>query len=147
MKNQGFTLLEIMIAVTIISILVIAGGFSYIGSLNKANDAKIISQVKETQKALEIYYNLKGKYPEDLTILASNEYLKNIDSFNAIKDEFYYSNESEGYCLCSPALEKNTNGNAYLGTGEEELNQDSFQCDDITYGSSLITYFCVENSQ
>jgi prepilin-type N-terminal cleavage/methylation domain-containing protein len=63
MKRKGFTLVEILIVVSIIGLLssiVLVG----LGSFRaRGRDARRIADLRETQNALELYYGKFGMYP------------------------------------------------------------------------------------
>lgn len=62
--NFGFTLLELLVVIGIISILVGLGAVSYSTSQRKSRDAKRKSDVKILQNSLEQYYSVCGfNYP------------------------------------------------------------------------------------
>ncbi len=61
--NRGFTLIELLVVVSIIGMLSSVVLVSVQGARNKAKDAKLILEVKELQKALELYRLDNGKYP------------------------------------------------------------------------------------
>ena len=66
MKNWGFTLVEILIAVAIIGLLA-AGALTsgaYRAQIYKARDGKRRSDLKKMQNILEDYYNDNNQYPE-----------------------------------------------------------------------------------
>ena len=62
-KNGGFTLVEIMVVVSIIAIL--AGMFliGLKGYRSSAYDARRLSDLQQTQGYIELYYNKNGSYP------------------------------------------------------------------------------------
>ena len=61
--TRGFTLIELLVVVSIIGMLASVILVSLQGARNKARDIKLIAEVKELQKALELYRLDNGKYP------------------------------------------------------------------------------------
>lgn len=61
--RRGFTLIEVLVAVTIVAVLVSIGVVSY-GSVNKrSRDAKRKGDVEQLRSALEMYRADNGYYP------------------------------------------------------------------------------------
>lgn len=60
---KGFTLIELLVVIAIIGILagIVLAGLG--GSRTSAQDAKRISEIRQIQYALAIYYNANGSYP------------------------------------------------------------------------------------
>jgi prepilin-type N-terminal cleavage/methylation domain-containing protein len=71
-KNKGFTLIELLVVIAIIGIL----SSIVLASLNtarqKARDAQRVSDVKNLQLALEMYFDTISEYPDALSTLAPN---------------------------------------------------------------------------
>ena len=63
-KSKGFTLVELLIVISIIAILVAAGTYSWQNAQAKARDGRRKQDLKEVQKALELYFQNNGKYPD-----------------------------------------------------------------------------------
>lgn len=62
--KKGFTLLEMLVVIGIISILLGLGAVSYSTAQKKARDAKRKDDLKKIQNALEQYYSICGyQYP------------------------------------------------------------------------------------
>jgi prepilin-type N-terminal cleavage/methylation domain-containing protein len=62
-NNAGFTLIELMVVISIISLLAnIFVATAYVARI-KARDVKRIAQLNQVQKALEIFYDIHGVYP------------------------------------------------------------------------------------
>ena len=65
--NNGFTLVELLVVISIISVLVtvIAGGFR--SSQTRGRDVQRKSDLKQVANALELYYSDYGEYPDSVT--------------------------------------------------------------------------------
>jgi prepilin-type N-terminal cleavage/methylation domain-containing protein len=62
-RRTGFTLIEILVVVSIIAILSTVLFGSFTGSLGNADNKAAQSKLKETQLAIELYEAQKGTYP------------------------------------------------------------------------------------
>lgn len=63
MKQKGFTLVELLVAVGIIGVLASVSLVSINSVRGKARDSKRLADMKEVQNALEAYYSSNGFYP------------------------------------------------------------------------------------
>ena len=65
MKNNGFTLVELIVVIGILSVLALASlvAINPVAQFQKANDARRKADLSQIQKALESYYQDNGKYP------------------------------------------------------------------------------------
>ncbi len=64
-SNLGFTLLELLVVITILGMLATVGFGQYRTSQMKARDGQRKSDLSNVARALEMYYNDYGQYPED----------------------------------------------------------------------------------
>lgn len=62
-KNQGFTLIELLVVIAIIGMLSSVILASLNSARNKARDARRLSDLKQIQIALELYYDTNRSYP------------------------------------------------------------------------------------
>lgn len=63
--KRGFTLIELLIVIVIIGILVTMGIFAFQSSQKKSRDARRKEDLSQISKALEMYNNDRGAYPND----------------------------------------------------------------------------------
>ena len=61
--KQGFTLIEMLVVISIIGILSSIILASITSARQRARDTERIIQIKEIQKAVELYYSVVGEYP------------------------------------------------------------------------------------
>ncbi len=76
MKNQkGFTLIELLVVIAIIGLLSTLAVVSLNNARQKSRDARRVSDIKQVQTALELYFNDKDGYPVASAItLGSSSY-------------------------------------------------------------------------
>ena len=67
-KTQGFTLIELLVVIAIIGILSSVVLASLNSARTKARDANRISDIKQLQLALEMYYDDNGSYPDAISV-------------------------------------------------------------------------------
>ena len=78
MKNKaGFTLIELIVSVTIIAVLTVIGVISYAGASQKARDGRRVADLEKIRIALELYRQNVGSYPASLTDLET-EYMQQL---------------------------------------------------------------------
>jgi len=65
-KVQGFSLLELLTAVLIISLLIISSYIVAPKLIRKAFDARRKSDLDKIKNILEVYYNFENRYPDEL---------------------------------------------------------------------------------
>ncbi|MFA6350023.1 MAG: prepilin-type N-terminal cleavage/methylation domain-containing protein [Candidatus Omnitrophota bacterium] len=71
MKNRGFTLVEIMLVVSIVLILLTLAMPSIIRSRITANEAAAVANLKTIENACQLFHIAKETYPDGLMDLAS----------------------------------------------------------------------------
>ena len=74
----GFTLIEMLIIITLIGILVTIAVPSYKRSLLKAKESVLKEDLYQMRKAIDAYFADNAKYPDSLEDLVDNNYLRDI---------------------------------------------------------------------
>ena len=142
--RQGFTLLELLVVISIIGILMAIGSVSFSTAQKKGRDSRRMGDMKAIQKSLEECYALDNKYPQTVSSDSSLECEGGTVTMNLVSDDpkpdedYTYTvdaNPATIYCLCAE-LENTGAGNASdVGSG----GSCSYAADD--------DYFCVSNQQ
>ena len=71
-KQRGFTLIELLVVIAIIGILSSVVLASLNSARTKARDTKRVSDIKQIQLALEMYYDSDSKYPTSISTLVGS---------------------------------------------------------------------------
>ena len=100
-SSKGFTLIELLVVIAIIGILASVVLVSLTGARLKSRDGKRIAELKEMQKALELYYSAHGYYPVTNTTCTSSG--STWTSFD--------STSYKGNTLCVSPSNKTSDGN------------------------------------
>lgn len=87
-RNKGFTLIELLVVIAIIGILSSVVLASLNSAREKSRDAKRVSDIKQMQLALELYYDSNGQYPVDVASL-SPDYIPQ-DPVDPLDDVAYH---------------------------------------------------------
>ncbi len=77
MKNQkkkGFTLIELLVVIAIIGLLATLSVVALNNARERARDTRRVSDIRQIQTALELYYNACDEYPDLATIGTLNTY-------------------------------------------------------------------------
>lgn len=74
----GFTLVELLIVISLISILAAMGLVQYRNSVQSARESVLKTDLFRMRDAIDQYYADKGKYPSSLDSLVSDGYMRKI---------------------------------------------------------------------
>jgi len=87
-SRRGFTLVELMIVVTILGILASIAVPNYRWGLIKAREAVLREDLYHLRSTIDQYYADQGKFPDSLEELVEKRYLKDmpVDVFTGKKD-------------------------------------------------------------
>ncbi len=67
--NRGFTLIELLVVIAIIGLLSTLSVVALNSAREKARNARRVSDVKQVQTALELYFNDVGRYPDTTDVV------------------------------------------------------------------------------
>src|SRR5215510_12358403 len=86
--NQGFTLVELLVVISLISILAAMGIVQYKNSVISAKESVLHTDLFRMRDAIDQYYADKGKYPSTLDALVSEGYMRKLpeDPFTKSSD-------------------------------------------------------------
>jgi len=141
LKYRGFTLVELMISMSIIAILSVVLSVSFSRAQKSGRDQRRREDLKTIQSAAEQYYMLSGSYPTSAGSWTVNSQVilqkfpvgpKN-DSYT-----YFYSAASNGFCACSSNMESWKSGE--YGNADQVT---SVPCDFQTNGGN----YCVGSQQ
>jgi general secretion pathway protein G len=77
-SGRGFTLIEVLIVVTLIVVLASVGMATYQNSVRRAREAVLREDLFRMRDAIDQYYADKNKYPQSLQDLVSSGYLREV---------------------------------------------------------------------
>ena len=77
-KFRGFTLIEVLIVITLVTILASVGLATYTNSVRRSREAVLREDLFRMRDAIDQYYADKNKYPSTLQDLVSDGYLREI---------------------------------------------------------------------
>jgi general secretion pathway protein G len=79
-RLRGFTLVELMVVLTVIGLLLSVVVPDYVGRMKRAEEAVLKENLVVMRDALDKHYADAGKYPRSLDELVSKRYLRTIPS-------------------------------------------------------------------
>jgi prepilin-type N-terminal cleavage/methylation domain-containing protein len=133
--KRGFTLLELLIVISIIAILVGLSSVSYTTAQKKTRNSKRRGDMKSVQNAFEQYNSINTGYFANCTTMATGSLPNGLptDPKNAAPYTYSFScPDTATYCVCA-----NLEG--------ETGNSDTTSC---TYnGAGVKSYFCLSQLQ
>jgi general secretion pathway protein G len=77
-KNKGFTLVELLVVLSILALLLTLAVPKYFTSIEKAKDATLKQDLNTLRESLDKYYADNGKYPNTLDDLVEHKYIRKL---------------------------------------------------------------------
>jgi general secretion pathway protein G len=77
-RRAGFTLVELMVVLTIIALLISIVVPNYVGRTQRAEEAVLQEDLSLMRDALDKHYADSGRYPASLEELVSKRYLRSV---------------------------------------------------------------------
>lgn len=74
--RTGFTLIELIVALTIISLLLAVAAPRYFHSVQRSKETALKQNLATLRDAIDKFYSDQGKYPDALADLISRRYLR-----------------------------------------------------------------------
>lgn len=122
-SNRGFSLIELLVVISIIGVLTAILMSNFIAARDKAKDAQKIQDLTSFKNALRLYYNDHQTYPPTIGSSATSlsgfsaadqaELLKNMPGVAGIGYTYYQRNGGDAFNLCV-GLDS--------GSGDDDIN-------------------------
>jgi general secretion pathway protein G len=115
-SHRGFTLIELIVVMTIISLLLTLAAPRYFRSIDRSKETVLKANLATTRDALDKFHADTGRYPDQLAELVSRHYLRTLP-WDPIADS------SEAWTIEAPA--DGQSGGVYnLHSGAEGADAD-----------------------
>ena len=90
LRQRGFTLVELLVVISMISLLAAMAIVQYRNSVQSGKEAVLKTNLFRMRDAIDQYYADKGKYPSSIDTLVSDGYLRGIpeDPITRSKDSW-----------------------------------------------------------
>lgn len=77
-SSRGFTLIEVLVVMVIITILAGISVAMYQNSIVRAKEARLLTDLKLMREAIDAYHADKNKWPPTLDALATEKYIREV---------------------------------------------------------------------
>lgn len=133
MNKKGFTLLEILVVISIIGILIAIGLAAFSTAQIKTRDARRRSDMKAVQNAFEQYYSSNNGYVANCATMAADQFSSgSLPTDPKSETPYVFSCSTVAYCACADIEGDDGNSNVT-------------NCGSFTASGG--DYYCVKNLQ
>lgn len=145
--KQGFTLIELLVVITIISILTVITASQFQTAKQKANDVARKGDLNATAKALQMYFNDYGSFPDVSATNSPPSAWGGTFEDNSVPPYIYMKKlpienhlSSYPYCYKISADKKKYGLFAQLeSTRDKVCNETGYQCGGVTYCFGVVS--------
>jgi general secretion pathway protein G len=78
MRSRGFSMIELMVALTILSLILTIAAPRYFGNIDISKESVLREDLFVMRDAIDKYFSDNGKYPDTLDDLVTKRYLRRI---------------------------------------------------------------------
>lgn len=110
-KNKGFSLIELLVVISIIGVLTTVLVMNFVGARERSRDAQKIQNLNSLKSALRMYYNDNQSYPVSMDVLVSGGYIGSLGDVSEVS--YNQVSAGDGFTLTT-RLE--------VGAGNEDEN-------------------------
>ena len=115
-KDFGFSLLELLVVISIIAVLTAVLTANFMGMRERARDAQKIQDLTSLKNALRMYYNDNQYYPPDKTAILDTGFVEYIAALGDTGFDYTLTNGTDGFIL-KIGLD--------AGAGDDDINSQS----------------------
>lgn len=119
MRARGFTLMELLLVLTLIALLTSLAAPVVTGSVHRARESTLKENLFTMRKAIDDYYADNGAYPPELALLAEKRYLRKIPA-----DPFTDRSDSWTLVRTDDDVQNGGNGIIDVHSGSDEKDGD-----------------------
>lgn len=115
---RGFTLIELMVVLTVIALLVALASPRYVESVDRAKEAALRENLQQMRIAIDKFYADRARYPASLEELVEQRYLRRVplDPVTERADAWVKVNPADGGAVGVANVRSGAPGRALDGT-------------------------------